>query len=49
MLNPDIQFDRMNLYVMPLGSEGSNVSLGSLDFLGESEAAVQFSLSTEGT
>ena len=49
MLNPDIQFDRMNLYVMPLGSEGSNVSLGSLDFLGESEAAVQFALSTEGT
>ena len=49
MLNPDIQFDRMNLYVMPLGSEGSNVSLGSLDFLRESEAAVQFALSTEGT
>ena len=49
MLNPDIQFDRMNLYVMPLGSEGSNVSLGSLDFLGENEAAVQFALSTEGT
>ena len=45
MLNPDIQFDRMNLYVMPLGSEGSNVSLGSLDFLGENEAAVQFALS----
>ncbi len=49
MLNPDIQFDRMNLYVMPLGVEGSNVSLGSLDFLGESEAAVQFALSSEST
>ena len=49
MLNPDIQFDRMNLYVMPLGSEGSNISLGSLDFLGENEVAVQFALSTEGT
>ena len=47
MLNPDIQFDRMNLYVMPLGSEGGNVSLGSLDFLGESEAAVQFALSND--
>ena len=47
MLNPDIQFDRMNLYVMPLGAEGSNVSLGSLDFLGTNEAAVQFSLSVE--
>ena len=49
MLNPDIQFDRMNLYVMPLGSEGANISLGSLDFLGESEAAVQFALSAEST
>ena len=28
MLNPDIQFDRMNLYVMPLGAEGSSVALG---------------------
>ena len=37
MLNPHIQFDRMNLYVMPLGAEGSNLSLGSLDFLGTDE------------
>ena len=49
MLNPDIQFDRMNLYVMPLGSEGSNISLGSLDFLGVNEASVQFALSTDNT
>ena len=49
MLNPDIQFDRMNLYVMPLGSEGSNVSLGSLDFLGANEVAVQFALSSDDT
>ena len=47
MLNPDIQFDRMNLYVMPLGAEGSKVSLGSLDFLGTDEAAVQYALSVE--
>ena len=47
MLNPDIQFDRMNLYVMPLGAEGSNISLGSLDFLGQDEAPVQFALSAE--
>ena len=47
MLNPDIQFDRMNLYVMPLGTEGSNISLGSLDFLGTGEAAVQFALSKD--
>ena len=49
MLNPDIQFDRMNLYVMPLGVEGGKVSLGSLDFLGESQVAVQFAMSGEGT
>ena len=47
MLNPDIQFDRMNLYVMPLGIEGSNISLGSLDFLGEDEVAVQYALSED--
>ena len=46
MLNPDIQFDRMNLYVMPLGVEGDTVSLGSLDFLGEDQAAVQYALSS---
>ena len=44
MLNPDIQFDRMDLNVMPLGIEGSQVSLGSLDFLGEEAVAVQFTL-----
>ena len=48
MLNPDIQFDRMNLYVMPLGAEGDNVSLGSLDFLGVDEAPVQYAISVEG-
>ena len=47
MLNPDIQFDRMNLYVVPLGTEGSNVSLGSLDFLGRDEIPVQHALSEE--
>ena len=47
MLNPDIEFDRMNLYVMPLGVEGTKVSLGSLDFLGQDEVAVQFALSPE--
>ena len=47
MLNPDIQFDRMNLYVMPLGTQEANISLGSLDFLGQDEAPVQFALSPE--
>ena len=45
MLNPSIQFDRMNLYVMPLGAEGDNALLGSLEFLNTDEAAVQFALS----
>ena len=47
MLNPDIQFDRINLYVMGLGVEGSSVALGSLDFLGKTEAAVQYALSPD--
>ena len=47
MLNPEIQFDRMNLYVMPLGVSGDDVLLGSLEFLGESEADVQHALSPE--
>ena len=47
MLNPQIEFDRMNLYVMPLDVEGETVSLGSLDFLGVEEAAVQHSLSAD--
>ena len=47
MLNPEIQFGHMNLYVMPFGAEGSEVSLGSLDFLGTSEATVQYALSAE--
>ena len=49
MLNPEIQFDRMNLYVMPLGAEGDNVALGSLDFMGQDEVAVQFALSPDDT
>ena len=47
MLNPHIEFDRMNLYVMPLGREGTRVSLGSLDFLGQDDVAVQFALSSD--
>ena len=47
MLNPHIQFDRMNPYVMPLGVEGGRVSLGSLDFLGEDEVPVQYALSDD--
>lgn len=44
MLNPEILFDRMSLYVMPLGDQDGVVSLGSLDFLGRQEVAVQFAM-----
>lgn len=49
MLNPDIQFDNMNLYVMALGVDGEKTSLGSLDFLGVEEVAVQYALSPDIT
>ena len=45
MLNPEIQFDRMNFYVMPLGVKGAVKSLGSLDFLSQDEVPVQYALS----
>lgn len=47
MLNPEIEFDRMNLYVMPYGSDGVRAALGSLEFLGREEVPVQFALSPE--
>ena len=47
MLNPAIQFDRMNFYVMPFGADDAGTSLGSLDFLGVDEVAVQFALSSQ--
>ncbi len=49
MLNPDIKFDRMSLYEMALGAQGSNILLGSLEFLNQDEAAVQYALSSEET
>ncbi len=48
MLNPDIQFDQMNLYTMPLGVEGEGIRLGSLEFLGSREAPVQMPLGGGG-
>ena len=48
MLNPDIQFDKMNLYTMPLGVESDEIRLGSLEFLGSREAPVQMSLGGGG-
>ena len=47
MLNPAIQFDRMNFYVMPFGADDAGTALGSLDFLGVDEVPVQFALSSQ--
>ena len=49
MLNPEIKFEHMRLYEMALGAEGSNVLLGSLEFLNSDEAAVQYAMSPEQT
>ena len=49
MLNPKIKFDNMRLYEMAIGAEGSNILLGSLEFLNKDEATVQYALSAEET
>ncbi len=48
MLNLDIQFDSMNLYTMPIGVQGDEVRLGSLEFLGEDHVPVQIPLGGGG-
>ena len=47
MLNPNIQFDRMHLSVLPLRAEGSSAWLGSLEFLDKDEVPVQYVLPSE--
>ena len=49
MLNPRIESNHMNMWVMPLGvAENGDVSLGSLDFLLDAnETPAQYSLSSE--
>ena len=49
MLNPQIEFDRMNLYVMDYGAEDGKAALGSLDFLLDDEVPVQLALSPHET
>ena len=49
MLNPQIEFDRMNLYVMDYGAEDGKAALGSLDFLLGDEVPVQLALSPTQT
>ena len=44
LLAPEIEFQRMNLFVMPVGIDHGTVRLGSLDFLFQNEINTQFSL-----
>ena len=44
LLAPEIAFNRMNLYVMPLGLDGGTPRLGSLDFIGKDAVRTQISL-----
>ncbi|GEM_PF-179651 len=44
LLAPDVAFNEMNLFVMPLGMDGEHARLGSLDFLDDDKVQTQFSL-----
>ena len=44
LLAPEVAFDRMNLFVMPLGIDHDKPRLGSLDFVESSEVKTQFAL-----
>lgn len=44
LLAPDVAFNEMNLFVMPLGMDGEQARLGSLDFLDDDKVQTQFSL-----
>jgi hypothetical protein len=44
MLAPHVTYHKMNLFIMPLGAEGRNRCLGSLDFIDSNRVATQLSL-----
>ena len=44
LLAPEVAFGEMNLFVMPLGMDGGQARLGSLDFLEQDIVPTQFSL-----
>jgi hypothetical protein len=48
MLAPDVTFRRMNLFVMPMGVDGANKRLGSLDFIDSKKVPTQFSFFSTG-
>ncbi|MCL2076170.1 MAG: SAM-dependent methyltransferase [Betaproteobacteria bacterium] len=44
MLAPSVTYRKMNLYIMPMGVDGSSKRLGSLDFINHYEVPTQLSL-----
>lgn len=44
MLAPDVTYHRMNLFIMPMGVQGDQVRLGSLDFYGGHRISTQLAL-----
>ena len=44
LLAPEVAFEKMSLYVMPIGIDHGKARLGSLDFLDGNEIPTQFSL-----
>jgi hypothetical protein len=44
ILAPEVAFVRMNLYVMPLGTDKNTINLGSLDFLNTNQVKTQMAL-----
>ena len=49
LLAPEIAFERMNLYVMPLALDGSTPRRGSLDFIGKDPVRTQITLDQSQT
>lgn len=44
MLSPSVTYRKMNLFVMPIGVEGTTLRLGSLDFIGQKRVSTQLTL-----
>ena len=44
LLAPEVAFNRMNLFIMPLGLDGNTPRLGSLDFIGADTVRTQITL-----
>ena len=44
LLSPEVVFDKLHLYVMPLNMRGKTALLGSLEFIDEGKTVTQFNL-----